>query len=46
MRAATKRRTHDNSATIPDVTVIIAVYNTMPYLTRCLKSLVRQSIGL
>ncbi len=32
--------------TAPDVTVIIAVYNTMPYLTRCLTSLVSQSIGL
>lgn len=29
----------------PDVTVIVAVYNTMPYLTECLNSLVRQSIG-
>ncbi|WP_344343210.1 glycosyltransferase family 2 protein, partial [Kitasatospora putterlickiae] len=31
--------------TVPDVTVVIAVYNTMPYLTACLDSLVRQSIG-
>lgn len=31
--------------TTPDVTVVIAVYNTMPYLTRCLTSLVEQSIG-
>jgi glycosyltransferase involved in cell wall biosynthesis len=30
----------------PDVTVIVAVYNTMPYLTRCLNSLVTQTIGL
>ncbi|MFJ8856805.1 glycosyltransferase family 2 protein [Streptomyces sp. NPDC102451] len=30
----------------PDVTVIVAVYNTMPYLTECLNSLVGQSIGL
>lgn len=29
----------------PDVTVIVAVYNTMPYLTECLDSLVAQSIG-
>ncbi|OII59874.1 glycosyl transferase [Streptomyces sp. CC53] len=29
----------------PDVTVVVAVYNTMPYLTQCLDSLVRQSIG-
>ncbi|MEU9506138.1 glycosyltransferase family 2 protein [Micromonospora sp. NPDC048170] len=31
--------------TSPDVTVITAVYNTMPYLTRCLTSLVEQTIG-
>lgn len=30
----------------PDVTVIVAVYNTMPYLTECLDSLVAQTIGL
>jgi len=30
----------------PDVSVIVAVYNAMPYLTKCLTSLVRQSIGL
>ena len=29
----------------PDVSVIVAVYNTMPYLTDCLDSLVHQSIG-
>lgn len=28
----------------PDVTVIVAVYNTMPYLTECLTSLVDQSL--
>ncbi|MFE5072549.1 glycosyltransferase family 2 protein [Streptomyces halstedii] len=32
--------------TTPDVTVVVAVYNTMPYLTECLQSLVGQSIGL
>ncbi|MCM1968522.1 MULTISPECIES: glycosyltransferase [Streptomyces] len=32
--------------TTPDVTVIVAVYNTMPYLTECLNSLIGQSIGL
>ncbi|MGP3638592.1 glycosyltransferase family 2 protein [Streptomyces sp. 24-1644] len=32
--------------TPPDVTVVVAVYNTMPYLTECLNSLVGQSIGL
>ncbi|MEU3653093.1 glycosyltransferase [Streptomyces sp. NPDC032161] len=31
---------------VPDVTVVVAVYNTMPALTECLESLVRQSIGL
>jgi poly(ribitol-phosphate) beta-N-acetylglucosaminyltransferase len=31
--------------TRPDVSVIVAVYNTMPYLTECLTSLVEQSIG-
>ncbi|WP_405425492.1 glycosyltransferase family 2 protein [Micromonospora sp. NBC_00617] len=31
--------------TAPDVTVITAVYNTMPYLTGCLTSLVEQTIG-
>ncbi|MEU5399088.1 glycosyltransferase family 2 protein [Streptomyces sp. NPDC005963] len=29
----------------PDVTVVIAVYNTMPYLTECLNSLLGQTIG-
>lgn len=33
-------------ATVPDVTVVVAVYNTMPYLTECLNSLVGQTIGL
>ncbi|MEV0581662.1 glycosyltransferase [Nonomuraea sp. NPDC050310] len=33
-------------AETPDVTVIVAVYNTMPYLTDCLTSLAGQSIGL
>jgi glycosyltransferase involved in cell wall biosynthesis len=32
--------------TTPDVTVVMAVYNTMPALTECLDSLVGQSIGL
>ncbi len=31
--------------TTPDVTVVVAVYNTMPYLTTCLDSLLEQSIG-
>jgi glycosyltransferase involved in cell wall biosynthesis len=29
----------------PDVSVIVAVYNTMPYLTECLDSLTAQTIG-
>ncbi|WBB71765.1 glycosyltransferase [Micromonospora sp. WMMD1128] len=32
--------------TQPDVTVVTAVYNTMPDLTTCLTSLVEQTIGL
>ena len=32
--------------TAPDVSVIVPVYNVMPYLTECLNSLVEQSIGL
>ena len=31
--------------TAPDVSVVVAVYNTMPYLTECLTSLVEQTIG-
>ncbi|MBT2448547.1 glycosyltransferase [Streptomyces sp. ISL-43] len=31
---------------IPDVSVIIAVYNAMPYLVECLDSVVNQSIGI
>ncbi|MFD5431357.1 glycosyltransferase family 2 protein [Kitasatospora sp. NPDC127067] len=30
---------------VPDVTVVVAVYNTMPYLTACLDSLVGQSLA-
>ncbi|MEV0456602.1 glycosyltransferase family 2 protein [Catellatospora methionotrophica] len=30
----------------PDVSVIVPVYNTMPYLRRCMESLVKQTIGL
>jgi len=32
--------------TAPDVSVVVPVYNAMPYLTRCLTSLVEQTIGL
>ncbi|GAA2091401.1 hypothetical protein GCM10009801_57330 [Streptomyces albiaxialis] len=31
--------------TTPDVSVVVAVYNTMPYLTRCLASLTAQTLG-
>ncbi|WP_052706905.1 glycosyltransferase family 2 protein [Streptomyces rubellomurinus] len=31
--------------TVPDVTVVVAVYNTLPYLTACLDSLVGQSLA-
>lgn len=34
-----------NSDTEPDVSVIVAVYNAMPYLTECLDSILCQSIG-
>lgn len=34
------------SGQAPDVTVVTAVYNTMPYLTACLESLAHQSIGM
>lgn len=44
--AAVRPATEAAPAAPPDVSVIIAVYNTMPYLTRCLGSLVKQSIGV
>ncbi|MFF7993742.1 glycosyltransferase family 2 protein [Kitasatospora xanthocidica] len=31
--------------TVPDVPVVVAVYDTMPYLTACLDSLVGQSLA-
>ncbi|HEY7176816.1 MAG TPA: glycosyltransferase family 2 protein, partial [Micromonosporaceae bacterium] len=45
MKVATEPRRRDTARHAPDVSVILAVYNTMPYLKRCLRSLVRQSIG-
>ncbi|MDK1342067.1 glycosyltransferase [Streptomyces sp. 378] len=30
---------------IPDVTVVVGAYNAMPYLTRCVMSVVEQTIG-
>jgi poly(ribitol-phosphate) beta-N-acetylglucosaminyltransferase len=36
----------DVNKRVPDVTVVIAVYNTMPYLTACLESVFGQSIGV
>jgi glycosyltransferase involved in cell wall biosynthesis len=35
----------DASVAGPDVSVVVPVHNTMPYLTRCLSSLVEQTIG-
>jgi glycosyltransferase involved in cell wall biosynthesis len=31
---------------VPDISIVVPVYNTMPYLTRCLTSVVEQTIGL
>ena len=36
----------DDDQSLTDVTVVVPVYNTMPYLTSCLDSLVEQTIGL
>lgn len=36
----------DQDRTDPDVTVVIPVYNAMPYLRRCLDSVLGQTIGL
>lgn len=36
----------DPDRTAPDVTVVIPVYNAMPYLRRCLDSVLGQTIGL
>lgn len=33
------------AVSVPDVSVVVAVYNTMPYLTDCLQSVLRQTIG-
>ncbi|GAB3648811.1 glycosyltransferase family 2 protein [Glycomyces tarimensis] len=33
------------STRVPDVTVITAVYNTMPYVTRCVESVLEQTLG-
>jgi glycosyltransferase involved in cell wall biosynthesis len=38
--------THDPDRSPPDVTVVIPVYNAMPYLRRCLDSVLGQTIGL
>jgi len=45
MRRELRSATPELADAVADVTVIVPVYNTMPYLTRCLMSLVRQSIG-
>lgn len=34
-----------SAGSAPEVSVVVAVYNTMPYLTRCLSSVLGQSIG-
>lgn len=39
------RAVTDAAPGTPDVTVVIPVYNTMPYLTACLQSMVDQTIG-
>lgn len=38
--------THDPDRSPPDVTLVIPVYNAMPYLRRCLDSVLGQTIGL
>ncbi|MGW1029906.1 glycosyltransferase family 2 protein [Streptomyces sp. NPDC002577] len=40
-----RERGPDSAVPSCDVSVIVPVYNTMPYLTRCLDSLAGQSIG-
>jgi len=45
-KRGTKPPHHGGILSAPDVTVVVAVYNTMPYLEQCLTSLVEQSIGL
>ncbi|WP_414170642.1 glycosyltransferase family 2 protein [Streptoverticillium reticulum] len=34
------------SETVPDVSVVMAVFNAMPYLTECLQSIVTQTLGM
>jgi poly(ribitol-phosphate) beta-N-acetylglucosaminyltransferase len=34
------------AAAVPDVSVVVTAYNTRPYLAGCLRSLVKQTIGL
>jgi hypothetical protein len=41
-----EREVADVNKEAPDVTVIVAVYNTMPYLTACLESVFGQTIGV
>lgn len=45
LRPATPSLADADVEGVADVTVVVPVYNAMPYLTRCLMSLVRQSIG-
>ncbi|MEU4213742.1 glycosyltransferase [Actinoplanes sp. NPDC026623] len=44
--ADTAREAVPPDRAVPDVTVIVAVYNTMPYLTDCLRSVLEQTIGV
>jgi glycosyltransferase involved in cell wall biosynthesis len=44
--ADTAREAVPPDRAVPDVTVIVAVYNTMPYLVDCLQSVLAQTIGV
>lgn len=47
MREYVVRAGKEGSVSVsPDVTVVVGVYNAMPYLTRCVSSVLEQSIGL
>ncbi|WP_425836957.1 glycosyltransferase family 2 protein [Streptomyces fractus] len=42
----TEPRASADTSTPPTVSVVVAVYNAMPYLTECLDSLVGQTLGI
>lgn len=46
MSAASNAPTAHVGPDLPDVSVIVPVYNTLPYLRQCLDSLTAQSLGL